>query len=183
MNNITSKSTGKATTNNKILIDLYTSGSCSAYANSAGGYGAVLKYGQHIKHLRGGDNSTTNNRMELQALIQALTQIKKPCTLKVHTASTYVAQGYRSLPAWKAMGWHTKNGAEPKNLELWLQLMKLAEKKGIDLVFESVGKTDRPEEYELAVDLAHVSMVERDQKVTEARIRARGGDYKAVFGN
>lgn len=181
MTKILSKPTGMAET--KITIDLFCSGSCSAYANSAGGYGAVLKYGQHTKNIRGGDESTTNNRMELQALIEALNSIKKPCTLRVHTSSTYVANGYKALGTWKSAGWKTKAGNQPKNLELWLAIIRAAERKGIDIVFEPIGKDARPEEYELAIDLAHISMIERDQKVTQARIAARGGDYRAVLGD
>ena len=83
------------------LVEIYTDGACSGNPGP-GGWGALLLYGTHEKELKGGVADTTNNRMELTAVIEALNALKRSCTVRVMTDSTYVRDGItRWLPAWK----------------------------------------------------------------------------------
>ena len=94
-----------------------------------GGGGAFLRHGAHEKSLCGGEPETTNNRMELMAVIQALKALKRPCHVVVHTDSQYVQKGMTEwLKGWKQRGWKTADKKPVKNADLWQELDALTQK-------------------------------------------------------
>ena len=103
-------------------ITIYTDGACKGNPGP-GGWGAILVAGAHEKELFGGEVETTNNRMELMAVIQALNALKRPCRITIHTDSQYVLKGCTEwLAGWKAKGWKTAAKAPVKNVDLWQAL-------------------------------------------------------------
>ncbi|WP_066565667.1 ribonuclease HI [Snodgrassella sp. CFCC 13594] len=107
---------------NKPKVTLYTDGACKGNPG-IGGWGALLKYGEHEKALFGGNPDTTNNRMELMAVIEGLRTLKRPCIIDIYTDSKYVMQGMSEwLVGWKARGWKTANKQPVKNVDLWQAL-------------------------------------------------------------
>lgn len=104
-------------------MDIYTDGACSGNPGP-GGWGAVLRYGGHVKELRGGEAAeTTNNRMELTAAIMALDALNRPVSVKLHTDSTYVKDGITKwMAGWERNGWQTKARQAVKNADLWRAL-------------------------------------------------------------
>ncbi|OZM72242.1 ribonuclease HI [Amycolatopsis antarctica] len=105
------------------MVEIYTDGACSGNPGP-GGWGAVLRYGRHEKELCGGDaGTTTNNRMELTAPIQALEGLTRPSIVHIHTDSTYVRNGITQwMPRWKGNGWRTQSREPVKNADLWQRL-------------------------------------------------------------
>jgi ribonuclease HI len=107
-------------------VDIYTDGACKGNPGD-GGWGALLRFGAREKTLQGGEASTTNNRMELMAVIRALEALKRPCRVRLHTDSQYVQKGITEwLPNWKRRGWRTSGGGAVKNQDLWQALDALA---------------------------------------------------------
>ena len=108
------------------LVEIYTDGACSGNPG-AGGWGALLRYGETEKELSGGESETTNNRMELTAVIKALQALKRECEVMLYTDSKYVMDGVNQwMPNWKKNNWRTTNKkSEVKNIDLWLELDKL----------------------------------------------------------
>jgi ribonuclease HI len=103
-------------------VEIYSDGACSGNPGP-GGWGSVLLYNGHRRELSGGESQTTNNRMELMAVIQALETLKRPCEVIVHTDSTYVMKGMTEwLAQWKKRGWRTADRKPVKNVELWQRL-------------------------------------------------------------
>lgn len=104
-------------------VDLFTDGACSGNPGP-GGWGALLRYGKHEKELSGGAALTTNNRMEMTAVIEGLKSIKPPrCAVTIHTDSQYVMKGVTEyLPGWKRKGWKTADRKDVKNRDLWEEL-------------------------------------------------------------
>lgn len=103
-------------------VTIYTDGACDPNPGP-GGWAAVLRFGEHEKVLTGSEPSTTNNRMELQAVIGALTALKRSCRVQLHTDSEYVQKGVTQwLPRWKRNGWQTANRTPVLNQDLWQQL-------------------------------------------------------------
>lgn len=104
-------------------IEIYTDGACSGNPG-AGGWGAILRCGENEKELSGGADDTTNNRMELTAVIEALKALKRECEILLYTDSRYVMDGVNQwLPNWKRNGWRTTNKKSPvKNIDLWQEL-------------------------------------------------------------
>lgn len=93
-----------------------------------GGWGALLRHGQHEKELWGGEPDTTNNRMELMAVIQALKALKRRCRVIIHTDSQYVQKGMSEwLDGWKQRGWRTAARKPVKNADLWQELDALVQ--------------------------------------------------------
>ena len=103
-------------------VIIHTDGACSGNPGP-GGWGAILKFGDVEKELKGGEAHTTNNRMELMAAISALEALKKPCTVDLYTDSQYVRQGITGwIHGWKKNGWRTADKKPVKNVELWQRL-------------------------------------------------------------
>lgn len=105
------------------VVEVYTDGACSGNPGP-GGWGAVLRYGEHVREMCGGEPAgTTNNRMELTAAIQALESLTRPATVHIHTDSTYLRNGVTSWVAnWKRNGWRTAARQPVKNADLWQRL-------------------------------------------------------------
>ncbi|WP_293775477.1 ribonuclease HI [uncultured Oxalicibacterium sp.] len=103
-------------------VEIYTDGACKGNPGR-GGWGALLLMGEHEKELFGGEANTTNNRMELKAVIEALNALKRPCEVVLHTDSQYVQKGISEwIHGWKARGWKTAAKAPVKNVDLWQAL-------------------------------------------------------------
>lgn len=117
-------------------VEIYTDGACSGNPGP-GGYGAILVYNGKEKELSGGDIQTTNNRMELTAVIVALEALKEPCTVTLTTDSKYVseaiAQGWAR--SWKAKGWRKADGKPALNSELWEKLLSLLDIHKVEFVW------------------------------------------------
>lgn len=106
-------------------VVVYTDGACKGNPGP-GGWGAFLTWGAHQKELFGGEAMTTNNRMELTAVIEALASLKRGCRVAIYTDSEYVRNGITTwIKAWKARGWRTADRKPVKNLELWQRLEAL----------------------------------------------------------
>lgn len=106
-------------------VCIYTDGACSGNPGP-GGWAAILHYNGHEKELSGGERETTNNRMELMAVISALTALKESCEVDLWTDSQYIEKAINEgwLAGWKRRGWKRKGG-ELKNIELWQELDSL----------------------------------------------------------
>ncbi len=103
-------------------VEIYADGACKGNPGP-GGWGVLMRYGDREKSLYGGDPRTTNNRMELTAVIEALRTLKRSCRVELHTDSQYVQKGITEwLPVWKKRGWKTSSGAPVKNQDLWQEL-------------------------------------------------------------
>jgi ribonuclease HI len=108
------------------VVRIYTDGACKGNPGP-GGWGALLKAGAGERELFGGEPDTTNNRMELTAVIRALESLKPPCEVAVYTDSQYVQKGISEwLPDWKRRGWRTADKKPVKNVDLWQALDRLA---------------------------------------------------------
>jgi ribonuclease HI len=106
-------------------VTIYTDGACKGNPGP-GGWGVVLKSGDKEKHLHGGETLTTNNRMEMTAVIEALKALKMPCHVSLYTDSKYVMQGVTEwLSGWKARGWKTAGKDPVKNVDLWQEIDSL----------------------------------------------------------
>lgn len=111
-------------------VTIYTDGACKGNPGP-GGWGVLLRSGQVEKELWGGDPETTNNRMEMQAVIEALTALKRPCLVTLYLDSEYVRKGITEwLPGWKARGWRTASRQPVKNADLWQRLDALVQTAG-----------------------------------------------------
>lgn len=107
-------------------VDIYSDGACSGNPGP-GGWGAVMRFNGKEKELFGGEAQTTNNRMELTAVIEALAALKRPMTVRVHTDSQYVQKGISEwIHGWKRRGWKTADKQPVKNEDLWRALDALA---------------------------------------------------------
>ena len=103
-------------------VYLYTDGACKGNPG-AGGWGVLMRYGAHEKELFGGEPDTTNNRMELQAVIEGLTALKRRSRVQICTDSQYVKNGMESwIHGWKRNGWKTAAKQPVKNADLWREL-------------------------------------------------------------
>ncbi len=111
-------------------VTIYTDGACSGNPGP-GGWAAVLRYGAAEKELSGGEAATTNNRMELTAVLRALEALKEPCAVTVYTDSQYISRAIQEgwLKKWKAAGFTKKGGL--KNAELWRALDELLQKHSV----------------------------------------------------
>ena len=107
-------------------VKIYTDGACSGNPGP-GGWAAILIYRQTEKVLSGGENETTNNIMELTAVIKGLAALKEPCVAEIYSDSNYVVEAINSgwLEGWAARGWKTADNKPVKNVELWLSLKPL----------------------------------------------------------
>jgi ribonuclease HI len=114
------------------LVEIYTDGACRGNPG-AGGWAALLRRGTHEREIHGAEPHTTNNRMELTAVIRALQALKRPVEARVFTDSEYVRRGVSEwLSAWKARGWRTADRKPVKNQDLWQELDPLAAARRIE---------------------------------------------------
>ena len=112
-------------------VELFTDGSCLGNPGP-GGWGTILRYRGTEKELSGGEPLTTNNRMELVAVIRGLEALKRPCRVDVHTDSQYVQKGISEWMAkWKAKGWMTAGKKAVKNIDLWQELDALNQRHDV----------------------------------------------------
>lgn len=103
-------------------VQIWTDGACKGNPGP-GGWGALLRCGEHEKTLHGGEPDTTNNRMELMAVIQSLRALTRPCSVVIHTDSQYVQKGISEwILNWKRRGWKTADKKPVKNADLWQML-------------------------------------------------------------
>lgn len=116
-------------------VIIYTDGACSGNPGP-GGWGAVLFYGPHKKEISGGTKETTNNRMEIQAVIEGLTLLKEACRVTVYSDSAYVVNCFqkRWIHGWLRNGWKNSKGAAVENQDLWKQLWELMGKHTVEYV-------------------------------------------------
>ena len=103
-------------------VSMWTDGACSGNPGP-GGWGALLRFGEHAKELNGGEKDTTNNRMEMMAVLKGVQALKQPCSVHIYTDSTYVLKGMTEwIVGWRKRGWKTASGAAVKNVDLWQAL-------------------------------------------------------------
>jgi ribonuclease HI len=101
---------------------IHTDGGCAGNPGP-GGWAAVLRHGERVREISGGEPATTNNRMELRAAIEGLRALKEPCTVQLFTDSEYLRNGITQwIKGWKARGWITKDKQPVKNADLWREL-------------------------------------------------------------
>ena len=117
-------------------IEIYTDGACSGNPGP-GGYGAILRYGGHEKEISGGYRLTTNNRMELTAVIKSLQEIKKTCSITVYSDSKYIIDAINLgwVNKWAASRWIKSDKSPVKNVDLWKALMELVNRHTITWVW------------------------------------------------
>jgi ribonuclease HI len=114
------------TENKKNIVEIFTDGACSGNPGP-GGYGAILKYGAETKEISGSQRETTNNRMEMMAIIKALELLKRPCKIKVFTDSNYLVKGMTEwVPGWVEKNWLNSRKKPVSNKDLWERLLKLS---------------------------------------------------------
>ncbi len=129
------------------IVEIYTDGACRGNPGR-GGWGVLLRYGEHERRLYGADPSTTNNRMELTAAIRGLEALTKSCRVNLTTDSRYVMQGITEwLPNWKQRGWKTAGRKPVKNVDLWQRLDELVIGHQIDWQWVQ-GHSGHPENEE-----------------------------------
>ena len=126
---------------NKLTVEMYTDGACSGNPG-AGGYGTILRYkdttGQyHEKELTAGYKMTTNNRMELLAVIVGLEALKKPCKVKITSDSKYFIDAFEQkwIESWQSNNWKNASKKPVKNMDLWKRLLKAMEIHDIELIW------------------------------------------------
>lgn len=126
-------------------IVIYTDGACSGNPG-AGGYGAVMLYGTARKELSGGYRKTTNNRMEVLAVIKGLEALKEPCSVKLYSDSKYVVDAIEKgwAKKWRSQGWMRNNKEKASNVDLWERLLTLLEIHQVSFIWVK-GHADNPE--------------------------------------
>lgn len=120
---------------NKEVVEIHTDGACKGNPGP-GGWGAWLRYGDHETELFGGEPLTTNNRMEIMAVIKALEALKCSCTVKIYTDSVYVQKGITEwIHNWKVRGWKTSDKKPVKNDDLWKLLDVAVQRHEIEWIW------------------------------------------------
>ena len=136
-------------------ITLYTDGACSGNPGP-GGFGAVLQFGKHRNELSGGFRSTTNNRMELLAVIEGLEALKQRCEVTVYSDSRYIVDAVNKgwAQRWRANGWRRNKKEKAVNPDLWVRLLDLLEKHDVSVqwVKGHAGNPGNERADELAVE-------------------------------
>ena len=107
-------------------VTIYTDGACSGNPGP-GGWGAILQYGEHRREMSGGEAETTNNRMELTAVIEALSALKEPCAVDLYSDSKYAIDALEKgwVYNWQQNGWRKKDKKPALNVDLWQKLLEL----------------------------------------------------------
>ncbi len=138
-------------------VEIYTDGACSGNPGP-GGYGTILRYGKHIKELSAGYTLTTNNRMELMAIIKGLEALKEPCEVTVYSDSRYIVDAINKgwLQSWIKRNWKRGKNEPVKNVDLWKRLVELMKKHKVQFIWIKGhnGITDNERCDELAVQAA-----------------------------
>lgn len=126
-------------------VEVFTDGACSGNPGP-GGWGVVLRYGEHEKELSGGEVNTTNNRMELTAAIEGLAALKESCRVLLVTDSKYVADGIEKgwAESWRKNGWRKADKKPALNVDLWERLLDLLEKHTVNIKWVK-GHAGHPE--------------------------------------
>lgn len=116
-------------------VTIYTDGACSGNPG-AGGWGAILMCGSHSKQISGGEAETTNNRMELAAVLNALLALKTPSRVTLYSDSAYVVNAFNQgwITNWQKSGWRTSGRKPIQNKDLWLKLIELTKKHEVKFV-------------------------------------------------
>lgn len=143
-------------------IDIWTDGACSGNPGP-GGWGALIVMGEHRKEIFGGDPATTNNRMEMTAVIEALNALKKPSRVTLHVDSTYVKDGLTKwIRGWKRNGWKTADKKPVKNQDLWMAMEEACARH--EIAWKWVRGHDGDPGNERADELARMGTAEARQK-------------------
>ena len=126
-------------------IEIFTDGACSGNPG-AGGWGAVMRYNGTTKEFSGGDSDTTNNKMELFAVIFALEKLTEPCEVVITTDSKYVCDSVQKgwLYSWVKKGWKKSDGKPTLNIDLWKRMLPMLEKHNVEFVWVK-GHAGHPE--------------------------------------
>ncbi|WP_018075587.1 ribonuclease HI [Novosphingobium nitrogenifigens] len=125
-------------------VEIFTDGACKGNPGK-GGWGALLRSGAHERELSGGERETTNNRMEMTAVLRALEALKEPCAIRLHTDSRYVLDGMTKwIFGWQKKGWKTADNKPVKNEDLWRALVTAARPHKIEWVWVR-GHSGHPE--------------------------------------
>ena len=129
----------------KMKVEIFTDGACSGNPGP-GGYGAILRVGEHVKEISGGEADTTNNRMELMGVISALSALKYPCEVVLTTDSKYVVDSVTKgwAKKWRANNWIKSDKKPALNADLWEQLLDLLELHNVQFVWVK-GHAGHPE--------------------------------------
>jgi ribonuclease HI len=137
-------------------VELYTDGACSGNPGP-GGWGAILIHGPHRRELSGGEAETTNNRMEMTAVIRGIGALKRACSVHIHTDSVYVMKGITEwMAAWKRNGWKNAAKKPVKNIDLWQELDEVL--NGHDVHWHWVKGHSGVPENERADELARLAI-------------------------
>jgi ribonuclease HI len=159
------------------VVEIYSDGACRGNPGP-GGWGALLRFNQQEKELWGGEAATTNNRMELMAVIRALEALKRPSRVKLYTDSLYVMKGITLwILDWKRRGWRTADKKPVKNEDLWRRLDELAAKHDIEWHWVR-GHAGHPEN-ERADRLANKGIPAGDPREADETDIPRHGDNGA----
>lgn len=124
----------------KFEVILYTDGSCkgNGLEHNVGGWGFILDFDGRTRQGSGWVSNTTNNAMELQAIIEGIRALKRPCNVKVVTDSTYVCRNANSIREFRDRNWHTKSGKKMANIDSWMSLIQLCQRGQHHLTFEHI---------------------------------------------
>ncbi len=144
------------------LVEIFTDGACKGNPGP-GGWGVILRFGTHVKELHGGEPATTNNRMELTAVIEGLSALTRRCHVKLFTDSQYVQKGISVwIHDWKRRGWRTADKKPVKNIDLWQRLDALTTQHEIEWHWVK-GHAGHPEN-ERADQLANLGCAQVGQR-------------------
>lgn len=126
------------------FVEIFTDGACAGNPGP-GGWAAILRYKDQEKEISGFQRHTTNNQMEMKAVIEALGKLKEPCRVRLHTDSMYLKDGITKwINGWKRNGWQTSQKTPVKNKELWIALDELSKKHQVEWVWVQ-GHAGHPE--------------------------------------
>lgn len=130
-------------------VEIYTDGGCLKNPNGPGGWACILKYQEHIKALSGKSEDTTNNRMELTAVIKGLYALKEKCIVTLYSDSKYVVDGINKgwAKSWKENNWKKSDGKLALNVDLWNLLLDLCNKHDVTFVWVKGHNGNRYNEY------------------------------------
>ncbi len=158
-------------------VTIFTDGACIGNPGP-GGYGVVLLYANHRKELTGGYRLTTNNRMELTAAIAALTALKEPCSVTLHSDSEYVVNSMTEgwAKRWRVRGWRREKSKLASNKDLWEELLRLTEKHRVTFIWVKghVGNHENERCNQLALKAAQGSNLAIDHGFESAEPTQRG---------